>query len=177
LIVVSGEKLARVEVRQDRTSMQITPAEVELLRIKCRGAGRTMCEAMKRRADGMLGTKARLDNQGRYYLPTYATMYLISNERRYADKAREWFLPLSTQTIQNPWSCLEYIPAAADYLEEHHPHVLSTGQVRVPDLGLSSCANSWKTVIGSLMPKNSSVWPTTIKMSEGTARRTESFSS
>ena len=64
LIVVGGEKLAGVEVRQDRPRMLITPAEVEPLRTKCRGAGRTMFEAMKRRADGMLGTKARLDNQG-----------------------------------------------------------------------------------------------------------------
>ena len=110
LTVVGGQRLPGAEVRQDRPRMLITPDDVEPLRDKCQGAGRAMFEAMKKRADGMMGSQARLDNQGRYYLPTYAAMYLITSQRRYADKAKEWFELLSRETIQNPWTCLEYIP-------------------------------------------------------------------
>ncbi|MHC4405623.1 MAG: hypothetical protein ACYTG0_38750, partial [Planctomycetota bacterium] len=88
--------------------MLVTQDEIQTLRDKCRGPGKTMFEAMKKRADGMINVEAGLDNQGRHYLPTYAVMYLITGEQRYADKAKQWLDLLSKQTIENSWTCLEY---------------------------------------------------------------------
>jgi hypothetical protein len=70
-------------------------------------------QAMKRRADGMIKTPAKLDNNGRHYMPTYAAMYLITQEEKYANKAKEYLELLSKTTIENSWTCLEYIPVAA----------------------------------------------------------------
>ncbi|MHC4406303.1 MAG: hypothetical protein ACYTG0_42265, partial [Planctomycetota bacterium] len=80
-------ELRATEVTSERPRMLLTKNEIQPLRDKCRGPGRTMFDAMKKRADGMINVEARLDNQGRHYLPTYAAMYLITGQRRYADKA------------------------------------------------------------------------------------------
>ena len=77
-----------------------------------------VCQAMKQRADENIKNEVTLDNQGRFYLPTYAAMYLITNERQYADKAKQWLDLLSKNTIQDSWTCLEYIPVAAIALRE-----------------------------------------------------------
>ena len=80
-VLVTGglAELRAAEVTNERPRMLVTQDEVESLRDKCRGPGRTMFEAMKKRADGMINVEARLDNNGRHYLPTYA----FANRKEY----------------------------------------------------------------------------------------------
>ena len=90
LLTGPSVRLWAAEVTDERPRMLVTQDEVQTLRDKCQGPGRTMFEAMKKRVDGMMGSKAALDNNGRHYLPTYAAMSLITSEQRYADKAKQW---------------------------------------------------------------------------------------
>ncbi len=113
VLLTASSLLPAAEVSKQRPRMLVTPSGIEALRAKCQGPGSEMFDAMKGRADGMLNSKAALDNQGTMYLPTYAAMYLITGQTRYADKAKQWLALLDEQTIENPWLCLEYIPTAA----------------------------------------------------------------
>lgn len=113
LLVVGLSPCSSVQVRTDRPRMLIPPGGVAALRVKCQGPGKAMFTALKARADEMLKTPARLDNQGRFYLPTYALLYVITGEGRYANKAKEWLDLMSRQTIQDSWMCLEYVPTGA----------------------------------------------------------------
>jgi len=133
ILFAGGGELRAAEVRPDRPRMLITPNKIEPLRGKCRGPGKTMFAAMQKRANGMLGVPARLDNNGRHYLPTYAAMYVITNERRYADKAKEWFDLLADNTIQDSWTCLEYIPAAAVAYDWIYPTLTQREKERFAD--------------------------------------------
>jgi len=121
------------QVRVDRPRMLIPPGGVTALRAKCAGPGRAMFTAMKARADGMLKTPARLDNQGRFYLPTYALLYLITDEARYADKAKEWLELMSRNTIQNSWTCLEYVPTGAAAYDWIYDRLSESERVRFAD--------------------------------------------
>ncbi|MDZ7817040.1 MAG: DUF4962 domain-containing protein [Planctomycetota bacterium] len=96
-----------------RPRMLVTPGTLEALRDKAEGAGSDEFAAIKARADAMMNMKAELDNQGRFYLPTYALVYLVTKEEKYASKAKEWFDLLAGHTIRNEWTCLEYIPVSA----------------------------------------------------------------
>ena len=134
LLVAGGlVEQGAAEVTNERPRMLVTKVEIQPLRDKCLGPGRTMFEAMKKRADGMMRTKAALDNNGRHYLPTYAAMFLITGERRYADKAKQWLDLLSEQTIENPWTCLEYIPAAAVAYDWIYPTLTQEEKERFAD--------------------------------------------
>ena len=113
--------------------MLVTPNEIEALRAKCQGPGKEMFDAMKGRADGMINSKDGLDNQGTMYLPTYAAMYLITGQTRYADKAKQWLALLDEQTIENPWLCLEYIPTAAIAYDWIHPTLSPEEKERFAD--------------------------------------------
>ena len=100
-------------VAKSRPRILITAADLPALRRSCRGEGKTLFEFMKRRCDGMLRMETRLDNNGRHYLPSFALLYLVTGERRYAQKTAEWLDLLADHTIENAWTCLEYIPVAA----------------------------------------------------------------
>ncbi len=58
---------------------------------------------------------------------------LITSQRRYADKAKEWFELLPNETIQNPWTCLEYIPAAAVAYDWIYPTLTDDEKERFAD--------------------------------------------
>lgn len=135
VVVVSTctRTLAATQVRSDRPRMLITSRDIEPLRAKCKGPGKEMFHAMKKCADEMLGTETTLDNNGRFYLPTYAAMYIITGERRYADKAKEWLELLSKNTIENSWTRNEYIPSAAIAYDWIYPTLTQDEKERFAD--------------------------------------------
>jgi hypothetical protein len=111
LLVAPG--IARAAVATTRPRLMVEAKGLPALRRRCLGPGKALLAAMKRRADGTIRQKPRLDNNGRHRLPSYAALYLVTGEKRYAAKAREYLDLLSKQTVNDPWTCLEYIPAAA----------------------------------------------------------------
>ncbi|MFV1959472.1 MAG: heparinase II/III family protein, partial [Planctomycetota bacterium] len=102
-------------VRNERPRMLLTPDSLRALkrRVKKDPETKRLFQAMKKRLDGMLGMDVALDNQGRHYMPSYALLYLLTGEARYAKKASAWLLRMGEETIESPWTCLEYIPTGA----------------------------------------------------------------
>ncbi len=133
VVIAAVGPLQAVEVRKDRPRMLITAEDVEPLRAKCKGPAKEMFQAMKQRADEKIEIEATLDNQGRFYLPTYAAMYVITNELQYADKAKQWLDLLSKNTIQDSWTCLEYIPVAAIAYDWIYPTLTDDEKSRFAD--------------------------------------------
>ncbi len=121
LLALGSASAQQVRVSKSRPRMLVTKASLQALRKRAQKQDRAWLAEMKRRCDGMIRTPARLDNNGRHYLPSFALLYLITQEEKYADKAAEWLELLSQKTIQNEWTCLEYIPTASFAFDWIHP--------------------------------------------------------
>jgi len=128
-----AEGLFAVEVCKERPRMLVRGEDLPALRAKCNGAGKEMFDGLKRRVDELLGDKATLDNNGRFNMPACATVYLITGDERYAEKAKEWLELLSKTTIQNSWTCLEYIPVAAITYDWIYPTLSGEEKERFAD--------------------------------------------
>ncbi len=102
-------------VSRERPRMLLTPASLAATRRRIRSdpVSRRLFAAMKQRCDGMLGMQPTLDNGGRHYLPSFALLYALTGEERYASIAKRWLLLMAQEDITNSWTCLEYIPTAA----------------------------------------------------------------
>lgn len=102
-------------VSRERPRMFLTPSSLKAMRKRVRKdpVSKELFEAMKGRADGMLGMRPVLDNQGRHYMPSYALLFALTDDERYARMAAKWLLLMAEETIHNSWTCLEYIPTGA----------------------------------------------------------------
>ena len=102
-------------VSRTRPRMLVTRKTLPALRRRCRSdpVSKSLFAMMKGRCDGMLRMRPALDNQGRHYMPSYALLYLLTGQERYARMAARWLTLMSDRTIENPWTCLEYVPTGA----------------------------------------------------------------
>ncbi|MEN8150298.1 MAG: heparinase II/III family protein [Planctomycetota bacterium] len=115
-----------------RPRMLLTPASLAALQTRLRTdpVSRKLFDQMKTRCDGMLRMEARLDNQGRHYLPSYALLHAVTGEERYARMAAKWLLRMADETIENPWTCLEYVPTAAFAFDWVHGSLTADERLR-----------------------------------------------
>ncbi len=110
-------------VSTERPRMLLTRSSLAELRtrVKKDPESKRLFAQMKERCDGMLRMEAKLDNQGRHYLPSYALLFAVTGDDRYARMALKWLLLMAEETIENSWTCLEYIPTGAfafDWIHE-----------------------------------------------------------
>ncbi len=98
-----------------RPRLLLTPVSLAELRTRIRKdpESKRLFAQMKKRCDGMLRMKVELDNGGRHYLPSFALLFAVTGEERYARMAAKWLLLMDEETIEDPWTCLEYIPTGA----------------------------------------------------------------
>ncbi len=102
-------------VSRERPRMFLTPSSLKAMKRRVRRdpVSKELFEALKGRADGMLGMRPALDNQGRHYMPSYALLFALTDDERYARMAAKWLLLMAEETIGNAWTCLEYVPTGA----------------------------------------------------------------
>jgi heparin/heparan-sulfate lyase len=130
-----GGKIAAVS--KSRPRMLLTSKSLAALKRRCATdpVSKKLLAAMKARCDGMMRMTPALDNQGRHYMPSFALLYALTGEKRYAKMAARWLALMAQRTIENEWTCLEYVPTGAFAFDWIHD-TLSTDERRAAARGL-----------------------------------------